>query len=63
MFAAINFSIKNTFLSDVQTYFNSGIDSLDFMNNSEEAVTAINSFVAQKTHEKITSLFDTCKLL
>lgn len=61
MFVADNFKIKDAFLSDAQNYFNSGIDNVDF--RSPEAVTAINSYVAQKTHNKITSLFSQCKSL
>lgn len=61
MFAADYFRIKDMFLSDAQTYFNSGIDRLNFKTRPEEAVRAINSFVAEKTHNKITNLFGECK--
>lgn len=61
MFGADNFIIKDTFLSDAETYFHSGIDSVNFRTRSAEAVRAINSFVAEKTHNKITNLFNKCK--
>lgn len=56
MFPAVNFRIKNKFLDDAQTYFNTVIDSLDYLNNPEKSVQSVNSFVAQKTHNKIPNL-------
>ena len=56
MFPAVNFRLKNKFLEDAQTYFYTGIDSLDYLNNPEKSVQSVNSFVAQKTHNKIPNL-------
>lgn len=61
MFGSTDFKIKDTFLADAQTYFQSGIDKLDFANNTKESETTINSFVAEKTHDKITKIIDNCK--
>ena len=58
MFAAHNFNLKDKFLADAQNYFYSGIENVDFARKPEEAVKTINSFVAEKTHDKIKKLFD-----
>lgn len=58
MFAQLSFIIKDIFLADAQNYFYSGIESVDYVNKPQEAVAAINSFAAEKTHGKITKLLD-----
>ncbi|MCY1719612.1 serpin family protein [Prolixibacteraceae bacterium Z1-6] len=51
-----NFNVKQEFLNLNETYFNAEIDSIDFSNPS--AVTKINSWVADKTQNKIRTILD-----
>jgi serpin B len=47
-----------SFMSDLSRYFASGVWQVDFAADPAGAVSALNAWVAQKTHGHITSLFD-----
>jgi serpin B len=46
-----------SFMSDLSRYFATGVWQVDFASDPEGAVSALNAWVAQKTHGHITSLF------
>lgn len=56
MFASLDFEIKEKFLSDAANYFYSGVETVDYVHKPQEAVDTINSYVAEKTHDKIKDL-------
>ena len=56
MFASVDFEPKQDFISDAANYFYSGVKNLDFIHKPEEAVKTINSYVSEKTHNKINDL-------
>ena len=51
-----NFSVKKNFIDQNKTYYNAEVQALDF--SSPGAIKAINDWVSEKTHEKITSIVD-----
>jgi serpin B len=50
------FSVKQDFLSINQSYYQAEVSGIDFSNPT--SVTTINSWVANKTHDKITSIIN-----
>jgi len=51
------FRIKDQFMSTIQDYYRSQVASADFVTRSNRERKRINSWVADKTEEKITDLF------
>jgi serpin B len=51
-----NFDILETYKQNLKKYFQTTIDSADFVHNSVAATDAINEWVKQKTHDKIVKL-------
>nr|MEE4269144.1 serpin family protein [Candidatus Krumholzibacteria bacterium] len=50
------YSFKESFLSDLDTHFDAGLQELDFRGDSESSRLTINDWVAQKTEQKIVDL-------
>jgi serpin B len=50
-------AMEPSFMSDLSRYFASGVWQVDFAADPAGAVSALNAWVAQKTHDHITSLF------
>jgi serpin B len=48
-----NFDILQTFRDDLQKYFQTDIESTDFVHNGKAAMDAINEWVRLQTHDKI----------
>lgn len=51
-----DFTVENNFVNTNRKYYDASVSALDF--NSPSAVTAINSWVADKTHNKIKTILD-----
>ncbi len=51
-----DFAVENNFVNTNRKYYNAEISSLDF--NSPQAVNTVNNWVAEKTHDKITTILD-----
>jgi serpin B len=51
-----NFDILQTYKQNLNKYFQTTIDSADFVHNSVAATDAINEWVKQQTHDKIVKL-------
>uniref|UniRef100_UPI003217A77F serpin family protein n=1 Tax=uncultured Draconibacterium sp. TaxID=1573823 RepID=UPI003217A77F len=51
-----NFPVKQVFLDLNNNYYNAEVDGIDF--SSPAALTTINNWVANKTHDKITEILD-----
>ena len=54
-----NFNVEDEFITTNQNFYNAEIDALNF--NSPEALNTINSWVAEKTHNKIKSILKEIK--
>jgi len=52
------FPIKPAFLSTLSTFFHAGVWQTDFAQHNAEAIAALNAWTSEKTHGKITKLFD-----
>ncbi|GAB6024147.1 hypothetical protein CHUAL_008857 [Chamberlinius hualienensis] len=57
LFIEETFNISEEYKNNLTTYFLSRVEPVDFKNNSEAARNEINSWVAEKTKDKITNLF------
>lgn len=57
MYVQKDYAIKTAFQNNAVKYFESGIESLDFA-DSANAANAINSFVSNKTKDKIRNLIE-----
>jgi serpin B len=51
-----DFAVENNFVNTNRHYYNAEISALDF--NSPQAVITVNSWVAEKTHDKIKTILD-----
>jgi serine protease inhibitor len=51
-----DFAVENNFVNTNRKYYNAEISALDF--NSPQAVNTVNNWVANKTHDKITTILD-----
>ena len=56
IYYADNFSVEQDFISINREYYNAEVTALDF--GAPDAVTTINGWVAEKTHDKIESIVD-----
>lgn len=56
LFANKNIDFSKEFLSENEKYFYAGTNSMDF--NAPDAVEKINSWVKEKTHDKISKILD-----
>jgi serine protease inhibitor len=51
-----DFAVETNFINTNRQYYNAEISALDF--NSPQAVNTVNSWVAEKTHDKIKTILD-----
>ncbi|XP_075223515.1 leukocyte elastase inhibitor-like isoform X2 [Lycorma delicatula] len=56
IFAEKTFGVKENYKKNAHTYFNADAETVDFMQDSQEARTCINDWVAKKTNDKIKDL-------
>jgi len=54
----MGFNISKTYQDDLVNYFESSIESVDFVKESQKAIDSINQWVSRQTHNKIEKLID-----
>lgn len=52
------FEVRPSFLDALSTYYGTGLWQVDFAGHTRDALTAIDAWTSEKTHGKITKLFD-----
>jgi serpin B len=52
------FEVKQQFLAALAAYYDSGVWQVDYQNQMDDALAAINAWTSENTHGKITKLFD-----
>ncbi|XP_065225785.1 serpin A3-6-like [Planococcus citri] len=57
IFVQKGIKLKQSYVEDAQTYYESEIVNVDFVNKSKEATDIINKYIANKTENRIPQLF------
>jgi serpin B len=47
------YTVKTNYLNTIKSYYNAGVNSLDFQNKTESSRSAINTYVSDKTNQLI----------